>query len=411
METDKLRELHGDKGITSPYEQWALTLDPNSKYYDEIYSMGVYNTIYTDDRYAKYRDENHMYNTEKPEDSYAVFNFPKLSQKEYNWDIQKYKKENYNLDWNKPGPGHSYGQITYTDPADGKVYIINPVDNPEHRENIYALVKDGTFDLDYDGKERKFLEDGGISIGDITLSEIKVTPSEPKIPWYKFKERHKKEDLFRFRKRHVEKKTKKAEEKLIIQQDFINSQDPIPTNHLDKDDFNDDMMKRDLNPFNDNVLDQKAKRPKKILKYLEEQYYDDKHLSWRIDTMDGDKVVIVTDVNFGTEYTVRVKDMGDKSSIVNDSEVQLQGLADWIDNSRNNIKLVRDGEDKNIVAIENHNKDVLLKDKIKNETFKFTDSYGNTYEWDNEEERRSIIEELENKCDKAVQNGIWRDPA
>ena len=63
METDKLRELHGDKGITSPYEQWALTLDPNSKYYDEIYSMGVYNTIYTDDRYAKYRDENHMYNT------------------------------------------------------------------------------------------------------------------------------------------------------------------------------------------------------------------------------------------------------------------------------------------------------------------------------------------------------------
>ena len=56
METDKLRELHGDKGITSPYEQWALTLDPNSKYYDEIYSMGVYNTIYTDDRYAKYRD-------------------------------------------------------------------------------------------------------------------------------------------------------------------------------------------------------------------------------------------------------------------------------------------------------------------------------------------------------------------
>ena len=193
METDKLRELHGDKGITSPYEQWALTLDPNSKYYDEIYSMGVYNTIYTDDRYAKYRDENHMYNTEKPEDSYAVFNFPKLSQKEYNWDIQKYKKENYNLDWNKPGPGHSYGQITYTDPADGKVYIINPVDNPEHRENIYALVKDGTFDLDYDGKERKFLEDGGISIGDITLSEIKVTPSEPKIPWYKFKERHKKD--------------------------------------------------------------------------------------------------------------------------------------------------------------------------------------------------------------------------
>ena len=346
MDKEFLIQLHADYGLEGDPLEWIELIKNN-----EDYKRRLHEDLKSNPRYrhklpkdSSYINFNHNV---FGKDAVDVDQIWKNAEEKFGW-----KREDFSFDvaaFNESGLSPVVHK-TKNQSGQPEYKFINPLVDKDYEGVVYALTQDGTIDMTLGGGQEHVWTDFGL-VPDPEKHGARVAT-----------------------KRHP-----------ILQSN--NPQEPNYQKHI---------TAQDVDIFSGKTFRQKLKIPKsaKNLKEKFENFYlNDPQINFKVVKEGGKKVVVATD-RWNNEYKFNAHHITNKDSILTSDSLVIDGLTQFIDNSREMARLQEKGYDDEAIQIEWGKKQFELTQQFENSNLSHVDSDGVIHDVPNEKERQQKKDDL-----------------